>query len=335
MRKPVLIDGKNLLFRSHYANAGLSFNGQPTAALYSFIQSMRTIERHMPEASLVVVWESGALLKRVSGPPAGPGLRNWRYSILKEYKGDRKHNPESANALAQVPTLVRMIRLLGYRQIEVPGLEADDLAALAATQLSKVNTEVFIYSNDRDFNQLLGNKRIKLLRPWPAVLTGGPPFKTYTESDLLAEWEVPASRWCQFRALSGDASDHIKALKGIGPKKALVMLKAGVDASQEYAKLPSTARQFSEILEPNWKKVQDCYRVSVIPKELRELPPMPLEVVQYAGLELNRITRKTHRRIAESRLEEYKLKLLGICADNGLRQFVADLDQMYSGVDLY
>ncbi len=112
MSKIVLIDGHSILHRAFYGVPDLSnAEGLHTNAVYGFLNIMfKILDEEKPEY-LTVAFD-------VHAP-------TFRHEIYKEYKGTRKPMPEELRE--QVPVMKEVLKAMGIKTVEKPGLEADDI----------------------------------------------------------------------------------------------------------------------------------------------------------------------------------------------------------------
>ena len=84
MKKIILVDGNNLLFRSYYAtaytgNVMKNSKGFPTNGLYGFINMMNKIIREEKPEYMMIAFDKG---------------HNFRKDLYKEYKDGRAQTPD-------------------------------------------------------------------------------------------------------------------------------------------------------------------------------------------------------------------------------------------------
>lgn len=227
MRQVILIDGKNLCYRHGWSHRELRYGSIPTGMLYGAITGIARLARLHTGCTIVFCWD-------------GSGAHNsWRHKLSPEYKSNRrisraklskdeqKKQDWKAAMNKQIPLLKEFIDMMGFKQLEVPSLEADDLIGILSHHLKPMVDKVLIYSTDRDFYQLM-SKRVKVVRDQDKTKKCRP----HRSKDVLKEFGVGPKDWLKYRAIVGDKGDHIIKVKGMGPKTALKMLAAGVDASK-------------------------------------------------------------------------------------------------------
>src|SRR3989440_10406220 len=139
-RELYLIDGNSLAYRAYYAlpDSIATSRGVPTNAIFGFASMLVKILTEYGPKTTVVVWDAGA-----SG----------RKEISAEYKADRKARPDLLSD--QWPHMEPLVEAFGYRNIKVPGYEADDVIATLARQAREQGIDVMVVTGDRDSVQLI------------------------------------------------------------------------------------------------------------------------------------------------------------------------------------
>lgn len=206
MKKLILVDGNNLLFRSYYATAYSgtimrNSKGFPTNALYGFVSMMqKIIEEENPEY-IAVAFDVG---------------KNFRAEKFAFYKDGRKETPE--DLIKQMPYARKVLEAMGIKYFELAPFEADDIiGTLSKKVLEDDNFNATIVSSDKDLLQLINDQvDIKLLKQKGHV--------RYNPISFFAEYKIEPIHVIDLKALAGDASDNIPGVKGIGEKTALNLL---------------------------------------------------------------------------------------------------------------
>lgn len=130
---------------------------------------------------------------------------NFRKALYPEYKANRKGKP--------LPPYLAELRTYLHEAYEVyqrPGLEADDVCGILATDPELVPGEKIVVSIDKDFLSVPCN----LFNPQQAA------------KGVQVITEEMADRWHMYQTLTGDSCDNYPGCKGIGPKKANMVLDA-------------------------------------------------------------------------------------------------------------
>ena len=107
MKKIILVDGNNLLFRSFYATAyqGVimrNSKGFPTNALYGFINMMNKIIKEENPNYIMVAFDKG---------------KTFRHEKYDEYKAGRAAMPEDLGL--QIPKAKEVLDAMGIKHIEL------------------------------------------------------------------------------------------------------------------------------------------------------------------------------------------------------------------------
>ncbi|WP_322796431.1 hypothetical protein [Tepidiforma sp.] len=159
-----------------------------------------------------------------------------RRQIYPQYQTGRESDPSFAeNEPFILAAIGRFLELAAFLPIEVlrgENTEADDL--IAARALAEPGP-VRIASTDRDFLQLV-DERVSIYSPVKkAVIT----HENFAEQAAPRDSggravAFPRERYLDFRAASGDASDDLPGIPGMGPLTAARLLaEAGLDAYLE------------------------------------------------------------------------------------------------------
>lgn len=207
MKKVILVDGNNLMFRSYYATAYTgnimrNSKGFPTNALYGFTSMInKIIEEENPEY-MAVAFDIG---------------KNFRHEKYDHYKEGRRETPEDLKV--QMPYARKILEAMGIKHYEVENFEADDIIGTIAAMADKdPEFDATIVSSDRDLLQLISDVvDVKLLKQ--------KGFIRYNKETFKDDYGIEPIRIIDLKALSGDASDNVPGVKGIGEKTALKLLQ--------------------------------------------------------------------------------------------------------------
>ena len=227
----LLVDGHSLAFRSFYAFAkggdgGLSTKeGIPTSVTYGFLKALLDNCRGLAPQGVVITFDT-----------AEP---TFRHEADAAYKAHRDEAP--AHFFADLANLQRILSEdLDLPLCQLPGYEADDLLGTLATRAANSGWRVRILSGDRDLFQLVDDGRdIAVL-----YMGGGPYAKSsgpveIRREGVIAKLGVPPEDVVDLKALTGDSSDNIPGVKGVGPKTAINLLQDHGNLDGIYAALAS------------------------------------------------------------------------------------------------
>src|ERR671917_185564 len=201
-----LIDGYSLLYRAFYAlpQSIATSSGLPTNALYGFTSMvLKLLDSEEEEVGIGVVWDGGM--------PA------FRVEIFPEYKANRSTMPEELKA--QLDHLDEILEAMNIPAIRAEGFEADDVLATLSRRIPE-DVQLKIVTGDQDAMQLVDG-RVKVLR----TTRGVSETKEYGREEVIEEYGVTPEQIPDYKALTGDPSDNIPGVRGIGPKGASSLLK--------------------------------------------------------------------------------------------------------------
>jgi DNA polymerase-1 len=205
----LLVDGHYYLYRSFFAIRGLrNSRGEPTNAIYGFIKALRKMLADVKPDRAAVIWDAGLPARRVELQPA--------------YKQNRSEMPDDLRP--QEDWLQKNISLLGTQSLELPNTEADDLIASYARAATKDGAEVVIATNDKDILQLVDDKIHIYSTNKTDIKEGG--FALLGAAEVAEKWGVSAAHIADVLALTGDSSDNIPGVPGIGGKTAVQLVTA-------------------------------------------------------------------------------------------------------------
>ena len=212
----VLIDGYSYLYRAFHALPPLTTSrGQPTGAIFGFLNMLRQIQRTRKPDLMAVVMDA-----------PGPTFRDELYA---EYKATRVAMPDELRS--QIDPLLEMVRALGLPMLREPGVEADDVIGTLALQAAAAGLDTLIATSDKDMAQLVSD-RIHLF--------DGISNRELDAAGVLAKFGVPPERIIDYLTLVGDTSDNIPGVPSVGPKTAAKWLT-------EYGSLDAIVARADEI----------------------------------------------------------------------------------------
>src|SRR4051812_23841928 len=175
----------------------------PTNAIFGFASMLvKILTEYGPKATLVA-WDAG-----MSG----------RGEISEDYKAQRRERPSLLQE--QWPHLQPLVEAFGYRNIKVPGYEADDVIATLASRARAEGIDVMVVTGDRDMFQLI-EPGIRVM----ATSRGITETKIYDREAVIDRYGIPPELIPDFYGLKGDTSDNIPGVPGIGDKTASDLLQ--------------------------------------------------------------------------------------------------------------
>ena len=196
----LLVDGHSYAYRAFFAIPKLTnARGEPTNAVFGFLKMLRKMADDFQPTHWVVTWDTG--------------LPQERLKILETYKAQRKPMPDDLRA--QLPVIREVLDALQVVSLEQPDCEADDIIASVCRQAG--DARVLIATADKDLMQLVGDRvaGVRLL----------PQGNVLVDRDGVRErYGVPPEQLLDWLCLTGDSSDNIPGVPGVGGKTAARLL---------------------------------------------------------------------------------------------------------------
>ena len=210
-----LIDSSIYIFRSYFSlpdNWQALDSGYPTNAVYGFTGFLLDLLRNKNPEHLFCAFDES--------------LRSgFRHDLCPDYKANREL-PDEALAF-QLNACRQLCRVLGIAEMASNTYEADDLIAAVAQKIRLENAQPVVVTRDKDLTQIIKADDLY----WDF---GKAPPKTQrqVEKDL----ELGCQQMADFLALTGDSSDNIAGVPGVGAKtaKQLLMHYADIDCILEH-----------------------------------------------------------------------------------------------------
>lgn len=263
MKRVILVDGNNLMFRSYYAtaytgNVMRNSKGFPTNALYGFVSMINKIITEENPEYIAVAFDIG---------------KNFRKEKYDFYKEGRNATPDDLKL--QMPIARDILDAMGIKYLELEPYEADDIiGTLAKWADLDPEYDATIISSDRDLLQLISPVvDVKLLKQ-----SG---FIKYNPETFKNDWGIEPIKIIDLKALAGDASDNIPGVKGIGDKTALKLLV-------DYGSLEGIYENISDIKGKTREKLETDRDNAFMSKEIatifRDVPlDITFEDIKYQG----------------------------------------------------
>ena len=252
-KKPILllVDGHSLAFRSFYAfskgiDGGLTTKeGFPTSVTYGFLKSLLDNCKNISPEGVCITFDTEK--------------PTFRHELDPNYKANRDVAPDVFfQDIEQLEIILE--ESLNLPIFKSPGYEADDLLGTIANDASSKGWCVNILSGDRDLFQLVDDQKdiyVLYMGGGPYAKSGNPTLMN--ENGVKEKLGVAPERVVDLKALTGDSSDNIPGIKGVGPKTAINLLK-------ENDTLDGIYQALDEIQQNNDKKYKGFIKGSVIEK---------------------------------------------------------------------
>ncbi len=261
-----LIDGYSIIYRGYFAfltRPLLNPQGRNSSSVFVFFRTLLQIVRDRQPDAVVVAMDS-----------ITPTFRHQQFA---EYKATREKAPPDLHA--QVPVIEEILGALGVPCLRANGFEADDVIATLAEECRQSRRACWIISGDKDILQLIGGN-VRLL----AQERGSSDLAEYSREKVFETRGVYPEQIVDFLALTGDSSDNVPGVAGIGEKTAQKLLA-------QYGTLDALYGKLAEVTPPSARAKLEAGRQSAfLSRELvtlrRDVPGLP-ELPALKGTGLN------------------------------------------------
>jgi len=200
----LLVDGSSYLYRAFHAMPDLRVvagdpNSPATGAIRGMINMMQKLRKDVRADYAACVFDA-----------KGPTFRD---ALYPEYKAQRSPMPDDLRS--QVEAIHELVALMGWKVLNVPGVEADDVIGTLSCMASKQGIEVIISSGDKDLSQLVDEHVtvIDTMNDRRRDLAG-----------VESEFGVPPRLMIDYQTLVGDTVDNVPGVPKVGPKTAVKWL---------------------------------------------------------------------------------------------------------------
>ena len=216
----LLVDGSSYLYRAFHAMPELravagDASSLPTGAIRGMVNMMQSLRKDVKAQYAVCVFDA-----------KGPTFRD---DLYPAYKANRSPMPDDLRL--QIEPIHELVKLMGWRVLDVPGVEADDVIGTLAQMAVQQNMQVIVSSGDKDLSQLV-NDHITIID----TMNG----KRRDVEGVTEEFGVPPSLMIDFQTLVGDTVDNVPGVEKVGPKTAAKWLN-------EYGSLDALMQKADEI----------------------------------------------------------------------------------------
>ena len=249
-KRLIIIDSNALLHRAFHALPPFKTkSGQETGAIYGFLTILFKAIKELQANYIVACFDTKA--------------PTFRHKMFKDYKAQRPVTP--AGIITQIPVAKEVLKAFRIPVFAQEGVEADDLIATICTIVPRQEKDVkiFILTGDLDNLQLV-NENVK-------VYTSGKGIKDtiiYDINKVRERFGVEPSQMNEFKALTGDPSDNIPGVEGIGKKTAAEIIQKYGSIKNLYKELATD----TAVLKPKVKEALKQNKESaLLSRELVEM----------------------------------------------------------------
>ena len=230
----LLMDGHAMVYRAWFAlqqarPLTVRATGEDVRGVYSFTTTFfKTLADHNP-THIAIAFD-----------PPGPTFRHEEFA---DYKATRPPTPP--DLVRNVERVKQVMRAFRAPVIETPGYEADDVLGTIAAWASERGVDTLIATGDTDTLQLVA-PRVRVL-----LTTGFGETKVYDEQAVRERYGgLEPGQQRDVKALTGDTSDNIPGVPGVG-------LKTAVKLITEFGSVEELVRRVDEVAPP---RIQNLVR---------------------------------------------------------------------------
>ncbi len=199
--------------------------------------------------------EYGVVAFDVKGP-------TFRHKIFKDYKATRPPMPE--DMAVQIPYIKEVVHGLNLVVLEKQGYEADDIIGTIARLGQEQGYNVVIVSGDKDFRQILSENTVM----WDSMND-----KLTDSSTIRRDYGIEPEQIIQVMALSGDTSDNIPGIPGVGEKTAINLI-------QQFGSIENVFEHTDQVTRPSLRsKLEQFKEQAYLSKKLVTInSAVPLDI---------------------------------------------------------
>ena len=224
----LLVDGHSQAYRAYFGvKTPLATRaGEPTSAVFGFVRKFLSILRDYHPDNIIVAFDTGS---------------TWRHEEYDGYKATRDSMPDDMPG--QLARIQEFLDAMHIPVVTYENYEADDVLGTLAKEAAGEGYDVLILTGDRDMFQLVSDK-IKIL-----YTRGGPNPQTvvFGPEELDERYGLTPQQFIDLKALTGDTSDNIPGVPGVGDKTAAKFLS-------EYGDLDALYDHIDEVSGPKTRQ---------------------------------------------------------------------------------
>lgn len=254
----LVVDAMNTLIRSFSLLKAMNPSGAHIGGLVGFLRSLGYVTRIFDPTRVIIVWDGkGGSANRKNIDPnykaqrATSRITHWGLYDTKE--------EETEALIGQLYRTQDYLDCLPVHQLVMDKLEADDIMAWIAKKASTSNVKkCTIVSSDKDFLQLVDDT-IEVYAPVKK--------KTFTKDNIFQELKVLPENYNIVKALTGDNSDNLQGVKGLGIKTIiaefpkLLTEKTNLDYVYKVAEEKLDGKKIFAKIIHNWRKVETNFEL--------------------------------------------------------------------------
>ena len=259
MKHLVLVDGHHLMYRAYWASPRTfkTRSGEQSNTSFGMASMLLAILQHEEPDGFVICFDEDG--------------DTFRHEEHTEYKAGRAETPD--DFYVQIPRVMELIDAFGFAKVSSTKYEADDFLCAYAKRGEAAGMKVTVVTGDKDALQLASDKvQIAI------------PHKGYNQAEYLGPKEIEAKygirpdQVAAYKGLSGDPSDNLPGVQGIGPKTASTLLQEYGTLHGIYEHLDDIRPAVAEKLRRDKEQAYFCERMAELVSDI----PLPYELDEVA-----------------------------------------------------
>lgn len=249
-KKIILVDANSLIHRAFHALPPFrSPKGELVNAVYGFYSILLNIITRLKPDYAAISFDVSK--------------KTFRHEAFDGYKAKRVKAPDEL--YEQFGRIKEILGILDFPIFEKEGYEADDVLATLSTNLKdRSDIEVYIITSDKDAFQLVNEKTFVV-----SPKKGGNDNMIYNSEEVVKKLGIRPDQVIDYKALTGDPSDNIPGVPGVGDKSAQKLLN-------EYETLDGIYEHLDEITGALHKKLaehkEEAYFSQKLVKLVHDVP---------------------------------------------------------------
>lgn len=254
MRNRTLLVDANYLLKRSMSGAKNVYSNKfgHIGGLYSFMTKLRKLIREHKINKVILMWDGengGVYRHRIDRAyKANRTSKSWHSKIILTEAEIRKEEEKKISTLKQRKRIQAYAEELFLRQVEVDDIEADDLIAKYCIDRHEID-DIYIYTNDRDYAQLLDLNITIIFENLNEPIT---------KFNSIHHFEYYFRNALTYKIICGDTSDNIPGIEGLQLKG---VLKYFPDFKYRYYSVNELVKESKKINEErvsNKKKPISC-----------------------------------------------------------------------------
>jgi DNA polymerase-1 len=206
--KPLLLlfDGNALVHRAFHAIPPLTISktGEMVNAVQGFASTLLKVLNEIKPTHWAIAFDRPA--------------PTFRHEKFEDYKAQRPKAPEEL--VSQIKRVHQLVDAFNIPAFEIDGYEADDVLGTLSCQASQQNVDTLIVTGDNDMLQVV-SPNTKVMSPRRSFSD----TVIYDEAGVEQKYGISPNQLADFKSLTGDPSDNIPGIPGIGEKTAAKLLR--------------------------------------------------------------------------------------------------------------